>query len=73
MRNYFFMFWLDIIGYVHDIGYCQVNQGTSKKLQVNLVLKDLRYVLQYCATIHNLIPSFFEKYYNLTTCVVIYL
>lgn len=32
----------DVIGYVHEIGYCQVNQGVSKKLQVNLTLKDLR-------------------------------
>jgi len=58
---YLFIFWLDVIGYVHEIGYCQVNQRTSKKLQVNSLLKDLRYNLQYCATIHHLIPFSLEK------------
>lgn len=29
------------IGMVHDMGYCQLNEGTGKKLQVNFGLKDL--------------------------------
>ncbi|AES75694.2 DUF223 domain protein [Medicago truncatula] len=38
----------DVIGYVHEIGHCQVNQGVSKKLQVNLTLKDLSDISLNC-------------------------
>ncbi|RHN50934.1 putative nucleic acid-binding protein [Medicago truncatula] len=32
---------IHVIGYVHEVGYCQMNEGTSKKLQVNFLIKDL--------------------------------
>ncbi|KEH22461.1 plant OB fold protein, putative [Medicago truncatula] len=31
---------IHVIGYVHEVGYCQMQEGTSKKLQVNFMLKD---------------------------------
>lgn len=37
-----------VIGYVHEINYCQLNQGTGKKLQVNLLLKDLSDISLNC-------------------------
>ena len=33
---------LDVIGVVSEMGYCQLNDGSSKKLQVNFMVKDLR-------------------------------
>lgn len=33
---------LDVIGVVQDMGYCQLNEGAGKKLQVNFTMKDLR-------------------------------
>jgi hypothetical protein len=36
----------DIIGAVDEIGYTQPHPG-SKKIQVNLKLKDLRYIVIY--------------------------
>jgi hypothetical protein len=34
---------VDVIGVVQDMGYCQLNDTTGKKLQVNFTMKDLRY------------------------------
>lgn len=33
-----------VIGVVQDMGYCQLSEGTGKKLQVNFTMKDLRYL-----------------------------
>jgi hypothetical protein len=35
---------LDAIGVVQEMGYCQLIEGTGKKLQVNFTMKDLRYI-----------------------------
>jgi hypothetical protein len=38
----------DVIGVVQDMGYCQVHEGTGKKLQVNFTLRDLSDVTLNC-------------------------
>lgn len=37
-----FFFFQDAIEVVQKMGFCQLNQGTGKKLQVNFTMKDLR-------------------------------
>jgi hypothetical protein len=34
----------DVIGLVQEMRYCQLNEGTGKKLQINFTMKDLRCV-----------------------------
>jgi hypothetical protein len=38
----------DVIGVVQDMGYCQLHEGTGKKLQVNFTLRDLSDVTLNC-------------------------
>lgn len=39
------------------MGYCQLNEGTGKKLQVNFTMKDLRYICYYFYTLKLVILS----------------
>ncbi|XP_039683751.1 uncharacterized protein [Medicago truncatula] len=41
-----FFFFVDVIGVVQDMGYCQLNEG--KKLQVNFTMKDISDIVLNC-------------------------
>jgi len=39
---------VDVIGVVQDMGYCQLQEGTGKKLQVNFTFRDLSDITLNC-------------------------
>jgi len=41
-------YFVDVIGVVQDMGYCQMQEGIGKKLQVNFTLKDLNGITLNC-------------------------
>lgn len=58
-----FFFFVDVIGVVQDMGYCQLNEG--KKLQVNFTMKDIRFSYTLVIILQYLLPyNFFLTVFN---------